>query len=192
MRYCPHCESYNGTVKKVTGQALRVVHDKYNLKTPDDVMQDFVKEFDHACAFNNENNGQVSNQHARGAMEQNIKKTLIDLDALTVYNLFKNIKEEDVVYFNMDAAICKPVDMMITCIPAPPSCIRPTVAMSHGLKNEDDLTITLAEIIERNKQIRQSIMEGLEPQKLMEDWYHLQCTVAIYLNSDAPGMPIQM
>jgi DNA-directed RNA polymerase beta' subunit len=33
----------------------------------------------------------------------------------------------------------------------PPSCIRPTVAMSHGLKNEDDLTAKISEIIERNR-----------------------------------------
>lgn len=51
----------------------------------------------------------------------------------------------------MDAEFCKPIDLLITCIPVPPSCIRPTVAMSHGLKNEDDLTAKISEIIERNK-----------------------------------------
>ncbi len=80
-----------------------------------------------------------------------MKKTIIDLDAGLVYNLFENIIDEDVVFFNMDVEFCKPVDLLITCIPVPPSCIRPTVAMSHGLKNEDDLTAKISEIIERNK-----------------------------------------
>ena len=50
----------------------------------------------------------------------------------------------------MESELCKPIDMMITSVPAPPSCIRPTVAVSHGLKNEDDLTMKIAEIIVRN------------------------------------------
>jgi DNA-directed RNA polymerase beta' subunit len=100
------------------------------------------------------------------------------MDALKVYTLFENIVDEDIIFFNMDLNLCKPVDLLITCIPAPPSCIRPTVAVSHGMKNEDDLTMKLAEIIERNKLIRQGIEDGLEPYKLMEEWYLLQCTVA--------------
>ena len=54
VKVCPHCDSYNGTVKKVTGVALKIVHDKYNHKTPEDVMQDFVKEFEYACQLDNE------------------------------------------------------------------------------------------------------------------------------------------
>jgi DNA-directed RNA polymerase beta' subunit len=58
------------------------------------------------------------------------------------------------VYFNMDSSMCKPSDLLITCIPAPPSCIRPTVAVSHGLKNEDDLTVKIAEIVQRNNIVK--------------------------------------
>ena len=95
------------------------------------------------------------------------------MDAQIVYNLFENILDEDIIFFNMDSEMCKPIDMMITAVPTPPSCIRPTVAVSHGLKNEDDLTMKIAEIIVRNQQIRQGIADGLEPSKLMEDWYLL-------------------
>ena len=83
-------------------------------------------------------------------MEANLKRVVIDLDALKVYRLLSNIIDEDIVFFNMDASICKPVDMMITAIPAPPSCIRPTVAVANGKKNQDDLTIKISEIILRN------------------------------------------
>ena len=57
---------------------------------------------------------------------------------------------EDIVFFNMDSEMTKPCDLILTCIPAPPSCIRPTVLVTHGLKNEDDLTIKIAEIVQRN------------------------------------------
>jgi DNA-directed RNA polymerase III subunit RPC1 len=57
----------------------------------------------------------------------------------------------------MDPDLCKPADMMITHIPAPPACIRPTVPVSHGLKNEDDLTMSLSAIIARNEIVREGI-----------------------------------
>jgi len=89
----------------------------------------------------------------------------------------------------MDSNMCKPLDLIITTIPVPPSCIRPTVAVSHGLKNEDDLTMKLIEIIDRNKIIRHCIQDGEEQHKLMDEWYFLQCAYAQYLNSDTPGLP---
>lgn len=92
----------------------------------------------------------------------------------------------------MDSNLCQPSDLIIKYMPAPPSCIRPTVAVSHGLKNEDDLTMKLAEIVERNKMIEQGIQTGQEPHKLIDEWYMLQCCVAQYLNSDTPGLPLQM
>ena len=50
VKLCPHCGEYNGTIKKVVGQALKVVHDKYNPKTaPSEVIDDFIEEFEYAC-----------------------------------------------------------------------------------------------------------------------------------------------
>ena len=89
--------------------------------------------------------------------ENNLKKTIIDIDAQKASILFEKILEEDIVLLNMDSTLCKPADLIIKFMPAPPSCIRPTVAVSHGLKNEDDLTMKLAEIVERNKMIEQGI-----------------------------------
>lgn len=149
VKYCPFCEAYNGTIKKIVGQALKIIHDKFNSKTvPEDVMNDFIEEFEYSC--------QIKQNASFGApdLEQNLKKVIIDMDALKVFQLFEKIMDEDIAFFNMDPELCKPSDMMMTCVPAPPSCIRPTVAVSHGLKNEDDLTIKLAEIVERNKIVR--------------------------------------
>lgn len=47
----------------------------------------------------------------------------------------------------MDPSLCRPVDMLITYIPAPPVTIRPSVNVSANVTNEDDLTIKMAEII---------------------------------------------
>ena len=92
----------------------------------------------------------------------------------------------------MDEAHCKPVDLMITSIPVPPCCIRPTVAMSHGLKSEDDLTAQMSDIIWRNQEIRRLIDQGVDSSKLNNEWFHLQCSVAQYFNSETPGLPKEM
>ena len=51
VKVCPWCQEYNGTVKKVVGQALKVVYDKFNEKTvPKEVMDEFIEEFNYSCA----------------------------------------------------------------------------------------------------------------------------------------------
>ena len=92
----------------------------------------------------------------------------------------------------MNSAYCKPKDLMITSIPVPPSCLRPTVQMMHGMRNEDDLTAKMSEIIVRNNELERVINEGEDPQRVMTDWYNLQCSVAQYFNSDVPGLPFEM
>jgi DNA-directed RNA polymerase III subunit RPC1 len=52
-----------------------------------------------------------------------------------------------------DGALCKPKDLIMTHLPAPPVCIRPSVAVTATIKNEDDLTVKLAEIAYYNKEI---------------------------------------
>jgi hypothetical protein len=47
-------------------------------------------------------------------MEQNIKKAYEDLDPLKVYHIFQKIRDEDIILFDMDPTICRPVDMIIT------------------------------------------------------------------------------
>lgn len=89
-------------------------------------------------------------------------------------------------------SLCKPVDLLISHLPAPPVCIRPSVAVTATIKNEDDLTVKLAEISYYNKEIEQVICKGLGAAKLIENWNLLQWTVAQYLNAETPGLPMQL
>jgi DNA-directed RNA polymerase III subunit RPC1 len=47
-----------------------------------------------------------------------------------------------------------------------------------NVTNEDDLTVKMAEIIEINKLIKISIQEGLDTNRLIENWDLLQYTIA--------------
>lgn len=92
----------------------------------------------------------------------------------------------------MNADLCKPVDLLITQLSVPPVCIRPSVAVQQNVKNEDDLTIKLAEMINFNKELSICIAKGLSPNKLIENWNYLQWTVAQYLNAETPGLPLNL
>ena len=80
------------------------------------------------------------------------------------------------------------MDLLITHIPAPPVCIRPSVA-TDGEKSEDDLTIKLAEMAKLNEEIKRLVAKGMGTDKLLQAWLMLQWTVALYFNADQKGMP---
>jgi DNA-directed RNA polymerase III subunit RPC1 len=56
--------------------------------------------------------------------------TYEEFDPLKVLDLFDKIRDEDVALFDMDQQYCRPSDLIITHIPVPPSCIRPSVAVT--------------------------------------------------------------
>jgi DNA-directed RNA polymerase III subunit RPC1 len=126
-------------------------------------------------------------------IERNLKDFAEDLDPLKVQQLFQRVRAEDIPLFQMQSgALCKPEHLLITHLPAPPVCIRPSVAVTATIRNEDDLTVKLAEIAYFNKEIEQAICRGLGTAKLVENWNLLQWTAAQYLNADTPGLPMQL
>ena len=94
----------------------------------------FINEFQYSCSFNTQ-------------LESTLRSTYEEFDALKVLDLFERIRDDDVPLFDMDIELCRPVDLIITHIPVPPSCIRPSVPVSENTTNEDDLTIKLAEVL---------------------------------------------
>lgn len=86
-----------------------------------------------------------------------------------------------------------PNDLLLTRIPVPPACIRPSVpsgkqcchcvpgdeisALIQELKSgstEDDLTLKLAEIILINDVLQKHKKDGASVKTVMETWEHLQ------------------
>lgn len=86
-----------------------------------------------------------------------------------------------------------PQDLILSRLPVPPICIRPSV-VSH-LKagtNEDPLTMKLSEIIFINDIIRKHVQSGVMPQMYHEDWDFLQLHCGLYINSEMSGIPANM
>lgn len=115
------------------------------------------------------------------------RKAVDDLNPLRVLNLFRLISTSDCELLGMDPDKGRPEMFLWRYIPAPPVCIRPSV-QQDGASTEDDITSKLSDIVHVNSLIREGLRSGQPVQTIMEQWDFLQIQIAIYINSDIPGL----
>ncbi|CAG8976312.1 hypothetical protein HYALB_00005718 [Hymenoscyphus albidus] len=177
---CQYCGTVNGQIRKVA--ALKLAHDKYttfnkstakNKVTPPGY-NEFNDSFNEAKKHNPE-------------LEKHTKKAIEDLSPLRVLKLFQLISPSDCELLNMNPAEGRPEMFLWQFVPAPPICIRPSVAQD-GASTEDDLTTKLSDIVHISSLIRAALLKGQSLQTIMEQWDFLQLQLALYVNSDVPGL----
>lgn len=169
QRVCPHCGEYNGVVKKATG-SLKVLHEKFakNVSLFDAYRETLLE----AMKYNDQ-------------IKAHLPRISDDLNPLRVQALFEKIPDTDCDMLDLKG---RPEHLIVTHVAVPPVAIRPSVEMD-GASNEDDITVKLTQIIEVNNILRQGLEKGLPVQNLMENWDFLQVQAAMFINSDAPGLP---
>ncbi|KAI0983108.1 hypothetical protein GJ496_005322 [Pomphorhynchus laevis] len=179
ISYCPSCGDFNGIVKKFG--FMKIVHVKYKDIRKNRVMIDeYLHTFDRLKSYHKD-------------MEKLLEPGYIVLNPLIVYQLFDEIKQEDVRFFLMNTKFSHPRDLLMKNVLAPPLCIRPTVISETRVgTNEDDLTIKISEMIYltnvmiRNKDSSSKLIQNLEA------WEFLQLQAALYINSEVPRIPLSM
>ncbi len=124
-------------------------------------------------------------------LEKHLKKAFEDMNPLKVLNLFKRIPATDCELLGMDPARGRPEMFLWQYVPAPPVSIRPSVAQDAGT-TEDDITGKLGDIIDISQTIRAGLSKGQPVQTIMAQWDHLQLQLALYVNSDVPGVQQQV
>lgn len=79
-----------------------------------------------------------------------------------------------------------PMDLLMTRVPVPPVCIRPSVVseLKSGT-NEDDLTMKLTEIMLINDVIKKHKRDGAPMKTIAETWDHLQVVNNFVLTRDS-------
>lgn len=86
----------------------------------------------------------------------------------------------------------RPEWLIVTVLPVPPPPVRPSISMDgtgQGIRNEDDLTYKLGDIIRANGNVKQAKNEG-SPQHIINDFEQLlQYHVATYMDNDIAGTP---
>ncbi|KAK4249768.1 hypothetical protein C7999DRAFT_12476 [Corynascus novoguineensis] len=179
-RTCPHCGSIQGVIRKLS--VMKLVHDKFSAynkstaqkKIPPESKVEFDASFDQAKKYTPE-------------LEKHTRKAMEDLNPLKVLNLFKQISQTDCELLGLDPSEGRPDMFLWQYVPAPPICIRPSVAQENA-SNEDDITSKLSEIILYAGHLRESLKKGVALPVIMEQWEFLQLQVGMYVNSDVPGL----
>ena len=159
---------------KRAGASLKIVHEKYS-KNPE-LMEAYMKEFEEAVKHNDQ-------------LKANLSRVQDDLNPIRVESILSKISPMDCELLDIAD---RPEHLILTHLPVPPVCIRPSVEMEgQAGSNEDDITMKLIQIIEVNNVLRQGLEKGLAINNLMENWDFLQIQCAMYINSELPGLSAQ-
>ncbi|KAF2186274.1 DNA-directed RNA polymerase III subunit RPC1 [Zopfia rhizophila CBS 207.26] len=184
-KVCPYCGSINGAVRKVSGHPLKIVHIKYDAynrstaksKKPPPGKEEFDASFETAKSANPE-------------LDRHLKKAVDDMHPLRVLNLFKRISAQDCELLSMMPEDARPEMLIWEYVPVPPVSIRPSVVQENGA-TEDDITNKIGDICQISGIIRAGLASGVPVQTIMEQWDFLQLQIAMYINSDVPGLQQQ-
>ena len=183
---CPHCGASNGQVKKLTGtKTLKIVHDIYKKGKRSNGKAPFPE--DRKLFMDN---FKESARTRIKDLEVNLNNAQDDLTPLRALRLFEAIRDLDLRLLHMSTG-SRPEWMIMTHIPVPPPCLRPSVYSDGGAggSNEDDLTVGLQGIVNLNTALRQHIQKGASMKQIQDTFDGLQFCVAQYINSDLPGFP---
>ena len=177
---CFECGAVNGVVRKAGTNALKVSHDKFRsfnsstakgkIPPPSKVL--FDQSFEEAKKQNVD-------------IDRHFKKVMDDLNPLRVLKIFKRISTSDCELLGLGTM--RPETFLWLQVPAPPVCIRPSVGQ-EAASTEDDITAKLGDIISANVHLREALKKGAPVSSIVEHWDYLSLQIAMYINSDVPGL----
>ncbi len=111
------------------------------------------------------------------------------LTPVDVRERLESIPLKDYGLFGINPETARPEWIVLTVLPIPPVCVRPSITLDSGIRSEDDLTHKLVDVIRINQRLRENIDAGA-PQLIVEDlWELLQYHVTTYFNNEVSGIP---
>lgn len=96
--------------------------------------------------------------------------------------IFERISNSDVPFLMMGVSdnAASPKDLVLTRIPVPPTCIRPSVISEiKAGTTEDDITMKLTEICFLNEVLTNHRESGAPVDRILEDWEFIQMQCAL-------------
>ncbi|KAG8885857.1 hypothetical protein FRB98_001570 [Tulasnella sp. 332] len=173
VTYCNYCGATNGVVKKAG--LLKIIHERFRQKKTHEEMEKWKGTFTAA----------IENDKAIGGL---LNRAHEDLNPLKVLDLFRRISAEDCELLGLQPKQGRPEELIWQYLSVPPACIRPSVAQESAT-NEDDITVKLTDIVAQNSFLRVQLAKGAGISQVAELWSALSESVAIYINSETPGLP---
>ncbi|XP_077557987.1 DNA-directed RNA polymerase III subunit RPC1-like [Haemaphysalis longicornis] len=176
---CVHCGAANGVVRKCG--FFKFHYDRTAVCNSGGLGDELLEEYDEARIYNSD-------------LEFHLEKLTGDvLNAVTVLELFRRIPDEDLPLLVMECGNGRPEGLLLTSVPVPPLCVRPSVFDVSGRRSaEGDLTQMLSEIIKRNGEIRRELEQNRPWPIIMLRWEELQASCGLYLNGELPSLPASM
>ncbi|KAJ8111619.1 hypothetical protein ONZ43_g5576 [Nemania bipapillata] len=124
--------------------------------------------------------------------DNNKSKNTVVIKPEMALNILKNISDDDLRDMGLNKDYARPEWMIITVLPVPPPPVRPSISMDgtgQGLRNEDDLTYKLGDVLRANSNVRQALQEGSAGHVADEFDTLLQYHVATLMDNDIAGQP---
>lgn len=173
VKQCPYCQQFNAQLKKGSGVPLSLKHAlaASNKSVPNDIQVSHEESFEMAKEANKD-------------LQNFLDKAHDDVNPQVAYNLLRLMPAMDRELMGCGAA----ERMMITSLPVPPVCIRPSVGMGDAGVAQDDLTAVISDIVTANNSLREQLAKGTSVRSLQEGWFWLQENCARYVNSEAAGL----
>jgi DNA-directed RNA polymerase subunit A' len=111
------------------------------------------------------------------------------LTPVEIRERLEKMNPDDCSLIGINPETARPEWMILTVLPIPPVCVRPSITLDSGIRSEDDLTHKLVDVIRINQRLRENIDAGA-PQLIVEDlWELLQYHVTTYFNNEVSGIP---
>ncbi|KAI1331353.1 DNA-directed RNA polymerase II subunit RPB1 [Xylariaceae sp. FL0255] len=106
--------------------------------------------------------------------------------------ILKSISDDDIRDMGLNKDFARPEWLILTVLPVAPPPVRPSISMDGtgtGMRNEDDLTYKLGDILRANINVRQALQEGAANHIAVEFEQLLQYHVATLMDNDIAGQP---
>jgi len=111
------------------------------------------------------------------------------LSASKAFDIFKNIREEDIRNLGLDTKWARPEWLLITVLPVAPPHVRPSVMAGSLGRSEDDLTHQYVNIVKANIALDNCVRTG-EPPHIVEQFEQLlQYKVSALFDNEQAGQP---
>lgn len=121
-------------------------------------------------------------------MNQVVNKQV--LNAEDVLAIFRRISDRDAEILGFSPKFNRPEWMICTVFPVPPPSVRPSVRNDTGMRQEDDLTHKLSEIVKHNNMLGKELEKKTEKNSVKEQnlLMLLQWSVATMIDNTTPSL----
>jgi len=104
------------------------------------------------------------------------------------FEIFRKITDQDVEFLGFSAKHSRPEWWICNVLPVPPPAVRPSIRQDNNQRSEDDITVALIQIINKNNMIKDEIENGNSDN--IEGFQGLlQLYIATHINNEIPNVP---